>query len=222
MIKKIINIMFLILCFLSMADTLSALTYGGCEYSEITRLKSIVSNVNISYDYYIKDNLVYFNITLNNIVPEVYFIDSSTGNKYTYANTIDGEITILNNTQLKGHYDFYSAIDKCYGVKLTNKHYNLPSYNYYYTDPLCKENQNFSLCKKWGNVNYSYDQFKRSIKIYNENKNKIEENIVVYEETILDKIVKFYIENYYIILVVIIAVCGGAIFIYKKVNRFDL
>ena len=222
MIKKTINFLFLLFCLLSINNKVFALTYGGCEYSEIARLKSIVSNINISYEYYIKDNRAYFNITLNNVVPEIYFIDSSSGNKYTYNNTIDGELTIRDNTQSSGHYDFYSAMSKCYGVKLLNKYYNLPMYNYYYMDPLCKENQNHSLCQKWSNVNYTYDEFKRVIREYNENKNKKDENIVIYEETILDMIVRFYVENYYFILLGIIVVCGSIMLIYRRKNRFDL
>ena len=49
-----------VLCFIMVLLTFSfdiqALTYGGCEYSVVSRLKSLVSNVNVSYDYYIKDN----------------------------------------------------------------------------------------------------------------------------------------------------------------------
>ena len=220
--KKLINLLFFIYCFLSINMTIEALTYGGCEYSEVARLKSIVSNINISSDYYIKDNRAYFNITINNVVPEIYFIDSTTGEKYTYNNSSDGEIIIYDNFQSSGHYDFYSALDKCYGVKLSNKYYNLPTYNSYYTDPLCKANPNYSLCKKWADVNYSYDEFKMVIQEYNDNKNKKDDNLVVYEETILDMIVKFYIENYYFILISIIVVCVGGILIYKKINRFDL
>ena len=220
--RKLIGLLLFVWCFLSVNSPIKALTYGGCEYSELARLKSIVSNINISTDYYIKDNRAYFNITVNNVVPEVYFVDSTTGKKHTYDNSVDGEITIYDNTQPNGHYDFYSAINKCYGVKLSNKYYTLPTYNRYYTDPLCIANPNYSLCKKWADVNYSYDEFKIVIQEYNENKNKVEDNVVIYEETILDMIVKFYIENYYFILIAIITVCIGGILIYKRINRFDL
>ena len=38
----------------------SALTYGGCAYSDVARLKAFVSNINISYDYYIQNNMDMF------------------------------------------------------------------------------------------------------------------------------------------------------------------
>ena len=49
--KKFIYIAVFVVLFFSFKFTSKALTYGGCEYSEIARLKSLVSNVNIIYDY---------------------------------------------------------------------------------------------------------------------------------------------------------------------------
>ena len=42
------KILFIILslCFIS---NIGALTYGGCEYSDISRLKSLLTNINLSY-----------------------------------------------------------------------------------------------------------------------------------------------------------------------------
>ena len=48
--KKIILILLLSFMFINS----SALTYGGCDYSTVSRMKSIVKNINISYDYTIK------------------------------------------------------------------------------------------------------------------------------------------------------------------------
>jgi len=201
-----------------------SLTYDGCEYSEISRLKSIVSNVNMVYDYYTLNNSIYFSITLTNITPDIYFIDSSTGITYNYGNTIDGEVTISGYRHKTGNYKFYSALNKCYGVKLSNKYYNLPTYNIYYADDLCKENSNYSLCQKWANVSYSYDEFKYLIEEYNK-KNDIEleeKNDIIYERTYLDLIVNFYTKYYYFILIGIIIVCVAIMIINKKKNSFDI
>ena len=54
--KKIVYLILLISVYFFNNFTIKALKYGGCEYSEISKLKSYVSNVNISYDYYIFDN----------------------------------------------------------------------------------------------------------------------------------------------------------------------
>ena len=203
----------------------SALTYGGCAYSDVARLKAFVSNINISYDYYIQNNKAYFNIKLTNIVPGIYFEDSQTGNKYSYENTNNGEIVIYNYTNTNGNYKFYSSLNECYGVKLGNKYYTLPTYNIYYEDVLCKENPNHSLCQKWIKMNYSYDEFKGIIDKYNLEKDDTtleNEKDVIYEKTYLNLLVDFYIDYYYIILLSIIAICVVIMIINTKKNKFDI
>lgn len=218
-----------ILCFIIVLFVISfnveALTYGGCEYSVISRLKSLVSNVNISYDYYIKDNSAYFNINISNIVPGFYFVDPNTNLKYDYSKSTDGEITIYDVQKTTGNYKFYSNLSECYGVKLGNIYYTLPTYNNYYADPICENNRNFSLCQKWVKVNYSYNQLSEKINNYNKKDEQIQENENIettYKQNYLDAIVKFYIKYYYFILIGIIVVCVTLMIISKKRNSFDL
>lgn len=221
--KNIIYILLLISLLFCLKMEVKSLTYGGCEYSDVSRLKSIVSNINITYDYYILDNNAYFNITLTNITPDIYFVDSQTGITYNYSNTTDGEITINNYKSKTGNYKFYSALNECYGVKLSNKYYKLPTYNVYYTDDLCQKNQNNSLCQKWANVTYSYSEFKNLIEKYNEKNAEEKEKVnVIYEKTYLDLIVNFYTKYYYFILIGIIVVCVVIMIINKRKNRFDI
>jgi len=223
--KKTIFLITLITVIFSINLNTKALTYGGCEYSEISNLKLYISNINLSYDYYIKDNSAYFDITLSNLVPGLYFEDSITGNIYHYEDTIDGEITLFDYRNTAGNFKFYSALKECYGVKLSNKYYQLPEYNYYYLDPICEQNRNFSLCQKWVKVNYSYSDFIKLIEDF-KNKEQIEEenneNLVEYEKNFLDKFVNFYTRNYYILLLGIIIICTIVMLINKRKNKFDL
>lgn len=196
-----------------------------CEYSQISRLKSIVSNINLIYDYYISDNKAYFNITISNIVPEIYFVDSNSNITYTYNDTIDGEIVIYGYRATKGAYRFYSALNDCYGTKLSNKYYQMPTYNNYYTDPLCQENKNYSLCQKWAKVNHSYSELKKSIEMFKKENNAVEDKqdeVNVYRNGTLQRIVTFYTKNYFFILIGIIVICLVVMFISRKKNRFDI
>ena len=223
--KRIYFVIFLIIMFFIFNSNIKSLTYGGCEYSQISKLKSYVSNINISYDYYIENNKAYFNVTINNIVPGIYFIDSATNKKYYYNNTMDGEITIKGYANSNGNYKFYSALPECYGIKLGNKYYSFPSYNRYYESDICKQNRTYSLCQKWVKITYSYDELETKINEYNKNKlekdETTEENIV-YNKTILDTIVEFYVKYYYIILVGIIAICIIVMVINRRKNKFDI
>ena len=44
-----------------------------CTSSDKAKLKKIVSNVNISYDYEIVNYKAKFKITFNNLTPDIYF-----------------------------------------------------------------------------------------------------------------------------------------------------
>lgn len=223
--KKNILFILLILLFISFKYEVKSLSYGGCEYSQISRLKSLVSNINITHDYYIQNNQAYFNITLTNLVPEVYFIDSNSKIKYTYANTQNGQITIYGQTNTQVSYRFYSNLNMCPGIKLSTKYYKLPTYNIYYNNDLCKGIETYNLCKKWTKNNYSYDEFKELIidyknkKAEQESKKEVE---VVYEKTFLNYFIEFYVKYYYFLLIGIIVICFIAMYLNKKKNGFDI
>lgn len=216
--KKIIA--FLIICFAFI--NCSALTYGGCDYSTVSRMKSIVSNINISYDYSIINGESYFNVTLNNLTRDIYFYDSFNRREYYYTDTNNGEITIYGYKD-SVKYKFYSSNGACYGTYLGVKYANFPKYNIYYEDPLCSDIPNYSLCQKWANVNYSRTEFEKMVFEY-KNKQEVEEEKIViqYEKTFFDKIIELYINYYYYFLGGIIIVLLPIIIIYNKKNRFKL
>lgn len=219
--KKKIILLF-IMVFITKLD-IKALTYGGCDYSSISRLKSLVTNINISYDYYFIDNTPYFNVTLNNITQDMSFIDTLTNKTYTYYDTNSGEITITGYTGDSGSYKFYSNLGECQGISIGTKYYKFPSYNRYYNTSLCSDIPNYSLCQKWVSVDYSYEKFESLI---NEYKNKKpEENPVIsidHNKNIFDMIVDFYVNYYYYILISIIVICSSIIIVKRRNNKFDL
>jgi len=214
-----------ILLFIGFKTNVKAFSYGGCNYSQIARLKSFASNVNITYDYYIQNNTAYFNVTLTNITPEIYFIDSNSNKKYTYSDTQNGQITIYNQIYSKISYKFYSNLPECHGVKLNTKYHTLPSYNIYYNSALCKGIENYNLCQKWVKNNYSYDEFEELVNKYKNSKSeeKVENEVeITYEKTVFDYFVEFYVKYYYLILIGIIVICFVVIYFNKKKNSFNI
>lgn len=200
------------------------LTYGGCDYSSVSRLKSLVTNINISYSYRIENNNAYFDITLNNITPEMYFYDVANKKNYYYADTNNGEITIHNyiGNGKTGTYKFYSAKKECYGISLGSKYYKLPNYNIYYGSELCKSASNYNLCQKWATVNYSYEELESLIYEYKNKNNK--QNIIdnSYKKGFLSKLVDFYINYYYYLLIGIIVIFGVIIIVKKRKDKLEL
>lgn len=201
-----------------------SLTYGGCNYSDVSRMKSIVTNINLSYDYKIINNEAYFDVTLSNLTKDIYFYDTTTEKKYYYSDTNNGEIVITNYKVTSGSYKFYSANNECNGVSLGTKYYNFPVYNKYYHNPLCADIPNYSLCQKWGYVNYSEDEFEQMVYEY-KNSETLEENdnvVVEYQKTFLEKIIDVYVNYYYVFLCLLILICSIIIIINNKKNYFKL
>lgn len=219
--KKLI----IVIIILILKIDVNALTYGGCDYSSVSRMRSLVSNINISYDYHIIDNMPYFDVTLTNITPDLYFIDSYSNVTYTYDNTSNGEITIYNYRNASGKYKFYSALSSCYGTSVGSKYYSFPTYNPYYTSEYCEGIPNFSLCQKWVNVNYSSREFEELVSKYKESLIKnddSDEELIEYKSNLLNKVIQIYVNYYYYFLGAIILICGIIIIINKKNDRFKL
>lgn len=216
-------ILFLMAIIFVIRIDVSALNYGGCDYSSVSRMKSLVTNVNISYDYHIENNEAYFDVTLNNITPGMYFVDSLTNITYTYADTQNGEVTIYNYDGTSGNFKFYSNLSECYGIKIGVKYYKFPIYNVYHNHSLCSDIQNFSLCRKWVNKRYSYEELEALVYEYKNNfeKEEIIEN-VRHEQNFFDKLVELYINYYYYFLGATIIICGSIIILNRRKNKFDL
>ena len=200
---------------------------ADCSYSDISRLKSIVSNINLSYDYREENDVIYYDITINNLTPDIYFYDSYTKQNYYYSNTIDGEITIYGYTSYNtdnGSYKFYSNLDGCNSRALGTKYYNLPKYNEFYSDSICKEIPNFSLCQKFIENNYSYDEFIELAEQYklDQKKGNNKDNIIEYEKDFFDKFVDLYVNYYYYFFIGVIVICSIIMFIKRDKNKFKL
>lgn len=219
--KKVI---FLIITLFLIKPSIHALSYAGCEYSTVSKYKSLVTNVNISYDYRIVNGKVYFDVTLTNITPGMYFRDSQTGKTYTYNNTSNGEITIKNYTGNSGSYKFYSNTKNCNSILMGTKYYKFPIYNQYYNDPLCSDISGYSLCQRWVNKNISYSEFKKLVNEYKESLKVIDvpEEPEVINKNFLDNIIDFYVKYYYLMLPIIIIICVIVMYNQRKKNKFDL
>ncbi|MDO4963429.1 MAG: hypothetical protein Q4E75_04990 [bacterium] len=196
-----------------------ALAYNGCEYNKVSRLKSVVQNISISYDYRIVNNDVVFDVTISNLTKDIYLYDSYFNKNY-YG--VDGEITIENYDINKNSYSFYSNLEDCYGTFLGKKYVVFPSYNKYYEDDLCKGIEDFGLCKKWTKVSYSYEEFVKLVSEYKNTPKKEEYVQEVYEKNFWDEVALIYAKYYYYFLVPVILVCGIIVIVSKRKNKFKI
>ena len=218
--KKILFLLFISFVF---CETVFGLSYGGCEYSTITRMRNLISNINISYDYHVVGDVAYFDVTLNNITPDIYFVDTNGLKKYSYTDTIDGEIIIKNYIN-SGSYKFYSNNSDCLDISLGTRHYSFPNYNPYYNSELCKGLENSNLCKKWVGFNYTKEQFENKISEYKKEQETTPDVVddIEYSVGFFDKLVDLYVKYYYIFLGIIILLSIFGIYVNRTKNRFKL
>ena len=217
--KKILIILFMLFI---LRINVNALKYGGCEYSDVSRMKQLVTNINVTYNYRIVNNIAYFDITLTNLTNDMYVLDNV--NKLKYYNIVNGELTIYNYTTDSVTFKIYSNKSECRDILLGSKYASLPIYNVYYNSDICKEMEGFSYCNKWVSKAYTYAEIEKAIYDYNEsqkNKNKPTPE-PVHIKTFWEKLLSFYLKYYYVLLPALIALCIIGIQVKKRANRFKL
>lgn len=211
--KKII--LFLI-CFLIFSSNAKA----SCSYSEIARLKKLATNVNISYDYEIKNKEALFNITITNLTKDIYIYDTFNDKKYTDQK----EITVpgyIDGVTYRFHIK--SNNKDCIDDLLLTKFVDLPQYNKYYGDSICSGIEDYVLCQRWGSFKVKdYEEYVSNINAYKESLKVIEEKPVIEKEIgLLEKIYDILVEYYYVGLILIIVVCLTIIIVKSKKDKFD-
>lgn len=221
------KIIFLIVLFLLMMPEIYARSKTRCDYTLVSNYKKLSNNVDISYNYRLEGDRVYFDVTLTNLQPYIYFTDNYYNRTYYYSDTNNGIITIQNYDSGKISYSFYTNDSECLNEKLNIRYINLPYYNKYYNYEECKGIEEYSLCNKWIENKYGYNDFKDMTEKYRQQKEKKQFNeINSKEENWFDKIVAFYLKYFYIITPMFIGFILGIINLIKyirfKTNRFNI
>lgn len=187
-----------------------------CKFSEISRYKGLASNISTTYDYVETDNSLTFNITLVNLNKELYIVDTTTNKVYRYQNS---ELTISGyNPGTTVKYAVYTTNENCSDTLLYTIRVVLPSYNQYYSDPICIGLSDYIYCQKWYDNKMDYKTFVDKVTAY---KNSLVDDPIVEQPTIddydiWDAILDVVIEYYYVILIAIIIICGTIIYINEK------
>lgn len=189
-----------------------------CTNQDITRYNKLSSNINSYYEYDEVNNK--FNITFYNVQKELFVRNTNTHEQYNNSSSDINEIKIYGinpGTQLS--YGIYPISGECTDYRIRTIYINVPSYNIYYQDPVC-QNNNHQLCSKWANTSmYSYEQFVNKVKIENK-KEEVEEKKPEKEE----KKYGFFdfLADYYILMLLTIIVTGSyTIYKLDKKNKFD-
>ena len=174
-----------------------------CDNKQEVKYQQLAQNISYSYDYKEENNKVSFSITFTNVNEKLYWKNLNTNQVYKYTGS---EIVIGNIVDGKSYkYGAYTSELGCNGIKLFTYYINIPFYNPYYNDSLCKGVEEFKYCNKWFNKRISYEEFSKNV---NEYKQSLEKEEVVDKEisinSFFDVLFNFYLKYYYIILPLII------------------
>ena len=190
--------------------------HAFCSNQEISRYKSLSSNVDTYYDYNESENK--FNITVYNLSNELRIQNKNDNSSYNTNERI-GQINISNqNPGSTITLGIYPNNDNCKDYRIRTIYVYLPYYNPYYKDELCKNNNNI-LCSKWANTTgYTYEQFVEQVK---ETQKTIEEEQKPEEAARKYGFFDFLGDFYIPILLVIIVSGSIAIYFLDKKSKFD-
>lgn len=187
---------------------------AACTSTELSTYKSLSSQVSTYYDYNEQTNK--FKITVYNISDKLKIKQND--NEY-FGNGVIGETTIENldpgqNITLGIH----PKTGECEQLRIQTLYVNLPYYNEYYKDEICKNNTN-TLCSKWANTkNYTYEQFKNEVtKTVKQKEETKEPEPEIKKYTFLE-----FLGDFYIPILLLIIISGSiAIYYLDKKSKFD-
>lgn len=192
-----------------------------CDYEDYNNMQKKALNVNIMTDYEIIDDNATFTVTIYNLDESHYIIDTKNSKTYNYNGTDSLKIIITN----PGVYSFevYSTDNYCDDTYLYKLFAEIPTYNKYYKDDLCKGIESYKYCQRWFSSKITYEEFKRGVNEYKNSfkEEKIEEEIPY--KSIYEYILEFYLDYWYIILPIVIVIgISGIVIKLRQENKFNL
>lgn len=195
-----------------------------CTQNEKLELRKTVSKFNYALEKYKEGDTVNYKINILNMTNDV--VISYLDKKYSLNNNVIDKIIPGTIVSLKLDANPNGICD---GYSISNKIIQIPYYNKYKDHELCKDYQEYFLCKEDVNTKVSEEEFKRQINEYIKEKNKVvedEENPEPQKEspTIYEKIMDFIYNNYIYILygIIVVSSLGILIIQIKKHNSDDI
>lgn len=177
---------------------------ASCSSTDKARLKKIISNINISYDYQMAQDNAIFSIKFSNLNPELYFQDPF-GNVYRTYDLNNNEIVLNNYSDGQSYtFTFYGA-NSCINQNVGNLYVTTPTYNHFYKLSVCDNAREFELCQKWVSHSLSRNEFVKKVNEYKE-KNGVLDNTEVNKKISVIDLAMSFIRMYGLYIVIGVAV----------------
>lgn len=187
-----------------------------CSSQEKARLKKLVSNINVSYDYKIVNNDAIFQIKFSNVSPELYFKDVNQNVYKTYS-WEENEIILYDYPDGGSNNFIFYANKTCSGEKVGNIYVNLPTYNPFYQLSVCDGASEYKLCQKWVKHSLNRIEFINNVKEYKTTNGIIDDSEIHKQISIVDFAVSFIrMYGIYALIIIIVVILIIKIIRYKK------
>lgn len=174
-----------------------------CSDNAKVNYQSLAKNISSTYEYVETSNT--FNIIFTNVASNLYIKNIETNETYNYTGN---EMALFNFMPGQSYkFGIYTTDFDCRNDNMYTIYINLPYYNPYYNHELCSGIESYKYCKKFINRSVTYEEFINNVEDYRKKINKSDITVSQEEKGILDYILEFYINNYYIILPIIIVLC---------------
>ncbi|MFA5409868.1 MAG: hypothetical protein WC343_13935 [Bacilli bacterium] len=221
--KKLLFLTAVIMFFLLKLDTVAL--ESTCTTDEQVRLKNLIDATQITYvlNEDPEDGTKSFTIKISGFTADFYIYNVENGTHFEYENNSVIEkpgfspgVTYL--------LPFFGTSGLCKNVRISSKTVVLPTYNYFSEDPLCVGHEEYTLCKKFVDIDIdSYSDFKSLMNKYitslNNTTEEEPEKEVVETPSILEVIGDFIAYNYMLILISIIVIGTSGIIIIEVEKR---
>lgn len=194
-----------------------------CTDEHSNEIRGLVSNVDIFYTIDTSKENPVFSIMINNLTDDMVVFDTVTNKGYKNFDVLGSQLKI--DTTVTGNYNFdiYSFACK---EKISSKSVNLPKYNIYYKDELCKGLENYPLCQKWSGYSSTRETFEKDIKKIKDDLAKLqkeEEKEEVVKKKWHEVVVDIFLSYWWLLGIVLVLLLVLYYYIRerKKKNEYD-
>ncbi len=208
--KRFKYLLILLLCLLP--NTIKA----SCSSSDKAKLKKIISNINVSYDYQMVQGNAMFSIKFSNLNPEVYFNDPF-GNTYRTYNLDNNEIVLKNYADGKSYTFTFYGTNSCVNQNVGSLYVTTPTYNPFYKLGVCDNAREFELCQKWVSHSLSRNEFVNKVNEYKEKNGIIDDSKINKKISVIDLAMSFIrMYGLYIVIGIVVIIIIVKFIRYKK------
>ncbi len=144
-----------------------------CSNEDRVRLQKFADNITYTLEEYEENGEKYFKVIFTGLSKEIRIY--SDRRRFYYYNFSDN---LFDEVDLKVYpgkiYQFtINGVNTCKYNDFRTITINIPNYNPYYSDEVCKNTREYKLCQKWTTIDMSYEEFVSKVTKYKKKQQEV-------------------------------------------------